>query len=98
MFVAPELEQIRREVEAIISRLFGSSVASCAAGKMDERTDLRTSAAYLHRNHKGLRRALDNGSVSAGAPTWPHRVRKFVVTKLGWMPAGREAFRQIIAR
>src|SRR3954447_6178097 len=45
---------------------------------------------------KGLRRALDSGTVTQRTATFSHRVRKFVVTKLGHMPSGRTAFKQIL--
>ncbi len=44
---------------------------------------------------KGLRRALDSGNVTERKATLPHRVRKFVVTRMGYMPSGRTAFKQI---
>src|SRR5215467_3571689 len=45
---------------------------------------------------KGLRRALDSGNVTHRKSTLPDRVRKFVVTKLGYMPGRRSAFKQIL--
>jgi hypothetical protein len=94
--VAPELEQIRREVESI-TRGWCEVQWSCA---LPAKWTIAQIFEHLLLTYtgttKGLRRALDNGRVTASIPTLPHRVRKFVVTRFGYMPTGREAFSQIM--
>lgn len=96
MFVAPELEQIRREVEAIIRGWSEVQWYRALPGKWTNAQIFEHLLLTYTGTSKGLRRALDNGSVTAGVPTLPHRVRKLVVTRFGYMPTGREAFRQIM--
>jgi hypothetical protein len=93
--VAPELEQIRREVEAITRGWSDAQWDRGFPGKWTTAQIFEHLLLTYTGTSKGLRRALDNGSVSASNSTLPHRVRKFAVTKLGFMPGGREAFRQI---
>ncbi len=98
MFVAPELEQIRREVEAITRGWSGAQWDRALPGKWTTAQIFEHLLLTYTGTTKGLRRVLDNGSFTAGTSTLPHRVRKFAVTKLGYMPSGREAFSQIMPR
>ena len=95
-FVAPELEQIRREVEAITRGLSNTQWDRALPGKWTTAQIFEHLLLTYTGTTKGLRRALDNGSVSASTSTLPHRMRKFAVTKLGYIPSGREAFRQVL--
>ena len=93
--MAPELEQIRREVERAIS--------GCSEPKWRQAPQGKWCCAQIFEHllltytgtTKGLRRALENGKPTGAVPTMPQRVRKIVVTKIGWMPSGRRAFKQI---
>jgi hypothetical protein len=96
VFVAPELEQIRREVEAITCGWSSTQWDRALPGKWTTAQIFEHLLLTYTGTTKGLRRALDNGSVTTGTSTLPHRVRKFAVTKFGYMPSGREAFRQIM--
>src|SRR5215471_19769598 len=45
---------------------------------------------------KGLHRAMESGRVTEAKSTLAHRVRKYIVTRLGQMPGRRTAFKQIL--
>jgi hypothetical protein len=94
--VTPELEQIRREVESIVRGWSETHWRRALPGKWTNAQIFEHLLLSYTGTTKGLRRALENGKVTAGAPTLPHRVRKLVVTKFGYMRAGREAFKQIM--
>jgi len=94
--VAPELEQIRREVEAITCGWSDAQWDRGVPGKWNNGQILEHLLLTYTGTSRGLRRALDNGTVSTRGPALSHRVRKFVVIKLGRMPGRREAFRQIM--
>jgi hypothetical protein len=94
--VAPELEQIRSEVEEITRDWSDAQWDRALPGKWNNAEILEHLLLTYTSTSKGLRRALENGTVKTGPSTFSHRVRKFVVTKLGHMPGGREAFKQIM--
>jgi hypothetical protein len=93
--VTPELEQIRQEVERVISGYSELAWHQAPPGKWTSAQIFEHLLLTYTGTTKGLRRVLESGHPLASAATLPHRVRKFVVTKLGWMPAGRTAFKQI---
>lgn len=93
--MAPELEQIRQEVEAITRSWTDAQWERGLPGKWSNAQILEHLLLTYTGTTKGLRRALDNGKVLAGESNWPHRVRKFAVMTLGYMRSGREAFKQI---
>lgn len=93
--MAPELEQIRHEVEAITQSWSEVEWQLSFPGKWSTAQILEHLLLTYTGTTKGLRRTLENGTVTSNKATLPHRVRKFAVTKLGYMPSGREAFKQI---
>ena len=86
--MAPELEQIRREVERITHGWTDTQWYRAPPGKWTTAQIFEHLLLTYTGTTKGLRRALDNGTVTASVSTLPHRVRKFAVTKLGYMPGG----------
>jgi hypothetical protein len=94
--VTPELEQIRREVEQVTSGCSESQWRQAPAGKWSSAQIFEHLLLTYTGTTKGLRRSLEGGKPLGGVPTWPQRVRKLVVTKFGWMPTGRSAFKQIL--
>jgi hypothetical protein len=94
--VAPELEQIRHEVEEITSGWSGVEWCQAPPGKWNSAQILEHLLLTYTGTSKGLRLVLDGARSLPGAPRLAHRIRTLVVTKLGWMPLGREAFRQIL--
>lgn len=94
--MAPELEQIRREVEAI-TRGWSDAQWYCAVpGKWTTAQIFEHLLLTYTGTSKGVRRVLNSGTVTSATSTLPHRIRTFAVTKLGYMPNGREAFKQIM--
>jgi hypothetical protein len=93
--VAPELEQIRREVGQVASSSSEPTWRQAPAGKWSSAQIFEHLLLTYTGTTKGLRRVLDGGKPLGGVPTWSHRVRKMVVTTFGYMPTGRSAFRQI---
>jgi len=93
--VAPELEQIRREVERAISGCSEPEWRQAPPGKWSSAQIFEHLLLTYTGTTKGLRRVLDSGKPLVGVSTWPRRMRKIVVTKFGWMPTGRSAFKQI---
>ncbi len=95
VFVAPELEQIRREVEGATRGWSGPEWQQGPPGKWTSAQILEHLLLTYTGTTKGLRRILDSGAPTQGSSRLPHRIRKFVVIQLGFMPAGREAFKQV---
>ncbi len=93
--MAPELEQIRQEVEQVTSGCSEPNWRRAPPGKWSSAQIFEHLLLTYTGTSKGLRRALESGKPLGGVPTWPHRARKLVVTKFGWMPSGRKAFKQI---
>ena len=94
--MAPELEHIRRAVEAMTRCWSDAHWSHGLPGKWTNAQIFEHLLLTYTGTTKGLRRAFDSGNVTQSKPTLPHSVRKFVVTKLGYMPSGRTAFRQIL--
>ena len=94
--VAPELEQIRKEVETATSGWRGPEWQQGPPGKWTAAQILEHLLLTYTGTTKGLRRILDSGERVISDSKLPHRIRKFVVIQLGMMPGGREAFKQII--
>ena len=93
--MTPELEQIRQEVERVISGSSELNWRQAPPGKWTSAQIFEHLLLTYTGTTKGLRRVLESGHPLGSSATLPHTVRKFVVTKLGWMPSGRTAFRQI---
>jgi Protein of unknown function (DUF1569) len=93
--VTPELEQIRREVEQATSGCSEPNWRQAPVGKWSTAQVFEHLLLTYTGTTKGLRRVLEAGRPLGSVPTWPHRARKLVVTKFGWMPAGRTAFKQV---
>ena len=98
VLVAPELEQIRQEVESAIRGWSGPEWQRAPEGKWSAAQILEHLLLTYTGTTKGLRRVMDSGEPTNKNPNVPHRLRKFVVIQLGFMPGGREAFKQIIPR
>jgi hypothetical protein len=94
--VAPELEQIRHEVEAMTHDWSDVHWNHGLPGKWTNAQIFEHLLLSYTGTTKGLRRAMDSGSASQSKSTLANRVRTFVVTKLGYMPSGRTAFKQIL--
>ena len=93
--VTPELEQIRQEVERVISGSSELNWRQAPPGKWTSAQIFEHLLLTYTGTTKGLRRVLESGHPLASVCNLAAPVRKFVVTKLGWMPAGRTAFKQI---
>lgn len=94
--MSPELEQIRREVEAMTHDWSEVHWHRALPGKWTSAQIFEHLLLTYTGTTKGLRRALDSGHVTHRKPTAVDRVRKFFVTKLGYMPSGKVAFKQIL--
>ena len=94
--MSPELEQIRREVEAMTHDWSEVHWHRGLPGKWTNAQIFEHLLLTYTGTSKGLRRAMDSGSVTHAKATLPHRLRKFVVISLGYMPGRRTAFKQIM--
>lgn len=94
--MSPELEQIRREVEAMTHDWSEVHWHRGLPGKWTNAQIFEHLLLTYTGTSKGLRRAIDSGSVTHAKATLPHRLRKFVVISLGYMPGRRTAFKQIM--
>ena len=93
--MAPELEQIRREVEAMTHDWSEMHWHRGLPGKWTNAQIFEHLLLTYTGTTKGLHRAMESGNVTETKATLGHRVRKFAVTRLGYMPSGRTAFRQM---
>lgn len=93
--MAPELEQIRRAVEAVTRNWSDDDWHRSLPGKWSTGQILEHLLLTYTGTGKGLRRAIEAGRVLTGKASLPHQVRKIAVTRFGFMPRGRTAFRQI---
>ena len=93
--MAPELEQIRRELEAITNSWSEVDWLKARPTKWTNAQILEHLLLTYTGTTKGLRLILDGSRSLAGNSSFANRVRTFVVTRLGVMPARREAFKGI---
>lgn len=94
--MAPELEQVRQDVAAITHGWSDAHWSRALPGKWTNGQILEHLLLTYTGTSKGIRRALEAGTMPQRKITLPHKVRKFVVIRLNFMPSGREAFRQIL--
>ena len=94
--MAPELEQIRREVELISQGWTEDEWHRALPGKWTVAQILEHLLLTYTGTTKGLRRVINAGKVPQRTTTLPTRARKFLVTRFGYMPRGRSAFAQIM--
>ena len=85
--MSPEFEQIRQEVEELTRNWSDIEWQQAPDGKWSGGQILEHLRLTYTGTTKGLLKVLEGAQSLGGKPTWPDRLRTFVVTRVGYIPA-----------
>ena len=87
----PQLQKLRKEIEAAIAGLSGEQLTQHPPGKWSTGEVLEHLYLSYTGTIKGFERAAEASDPPATAQSWAQWRRTLVVVRLGYMPTGREA-------
>ncbi len=94
----PYLERLPQELEAAMKSATRDAMQKAPAGKWNSAQILEHLYLTYTNTSKGIAKCLDGGVPLATRATFKHRVKSFVVTRLGYLPEGAKAPERAVPR
>ncbi|MFZ1919435.1 MAG: DUF1569 domain-containing protein [Terriglobales bacterium] len=92
------LERLPEELEAAIEGATREAMQKAPAGKWNSAQIVEHLYLTYTNTNKGIAKCLDGGIPLATRATFKHRVKSFVVTRLGYLPEGAKAPERALPR
>lgn len=93
-----DLQRVQGAIDAAVGGMTPEQLSWHQHGKWSAAAILEHLSLTYSGTAKALQRCLDAGRPSAGTPGWRERLASFVVTKLRYMPSGRQAPSMVVPR